>query len=292
MPVKHRPVRVLRPSGLTVCIVGVGGTGSALLHQLARLVFALKTGYEARERTNTWQAAPKPPEILLIDGDRVEPENASRQFFHPSDEGRNKARVLAERFAAAYGIGVRAFPEYLTAETDLAEHVPDGSSIVVGSVDNTPTRRLLHEKLLSYGHVVYLDSGNGAVALPEDPEHLDRYELHRIRESGWAGQVLCGVRIEGRTVIPFPGEVIPGLIEVDEEDPRDRHPEEPNCAAATAASPQRHATNLFASTVVMGLLTPLVSEGTLVNWRAFFDARKCFVRSDPAVDALLEVAAT
>lgn len=290
MPVKHKPVRVVRPSGLTVCVVGVGGTGSALLHQLARLVFALKTKYDSQETRDRWQVSSREPEILLVDGDRVEPQNASRQFFHPSDAGRNKAAVLAERFASAYGITVRALPEYLTAGTDLTVHVPEGS-IVVGCVDNTPTRRLLHEKLLAYDHVVYLDSGNGAVALPDDPGHLDRYELHRVRESGWAGQVLCGVRIEGKTAIPFPGEVIPGLIEADEDDPHDRHPDEPNCAEATEANPQRHATNLFASTVILGLLTPLLSEGALVNWRAFFDARKCFVRSDPAVDALLEVGA-
>lgn len=36
------------------------------------------------------------PEILLVDGDRVESRNASRQFFHPSDEGSNKAEVFAE----------------------------------------------------------------------------------------------------------------------------------------------------------------------------------------------------
>ncbi len=47
-----------------------------------------------------------------MDGDRVEPKNASRQFFRPSDAGRNEAEVLAERFAAAYGITVRALPEY------------------------------------------------------------------------------------------------------------------------------------------------------------------------------------
>lgn len=135
MPVKHKPVRVVRPSGLTVCVVGVGGTGSALLHQLARLVFALKTKYGSQETRDRWQVSPREPEILLVDGDRVEPNNASRQFFHPSDAGRNKATVLAERFAAAYGITVRALPEYLTAGADLTEHVPEGS-IVVGCVDN------------------------------------------------------------------------------------------------------------------------------------------------------------
>lgn len=50
----------------------------------------------------------------------------------------------------------------------------------------------------------------------------------------------------------------------------------------------RHATNLFASTVLMSSLTPSLGGG-LINCRTLFDARKCFVRSDPAVDALLEV---
>jgi hypothetical protein len=131
------------------------------------------------------------------------------------------------------------------------------------------------------------DSGNAAARVPDDPDHVDRYELAKIRDSGCEGRVLPGVRIRRESVVSFSGEVLPDLIAGDDRLPTG----EPSCGEATASEPQRHLTNPFAAITVLAYPTPLLSEGTLVHWRSFFDARRGYVRSAPAIDALREVAA-
>lgn len=266
-----KPVRVLDPARTHLVIVGIGGTGLYVLQQAARMLYGLK------------ELGREVPGVLLIDGDTVERKNLVRQYFLEADLGRNKALVAAERYATAYGLSISALPEYLDYDTSLNERIYEGA-IVVGCVDNSATRKLLHERLSAYKHVVYVDSGNAAASVPEDPEHIDRYDLARIRDSGWQGQVLAGVRTDGETRIPFPGEVLPDLIEGD-----DRLPHEVACGETTISEPQRHLTNLFAATTVLAYLTPLISQGTLLHARSFFDARNGTIRSHPALDCLLEV---
>lgn len=278
-----KPVRVIDPADTQLVIVGVGGTGGYVLQQVARLIY----GAKAQGRC----AVP----VLLIDGDTVEEKNLLRQYFLPQDVGRKKADVLAERYGRAYGLDIGSYPEYLTTEVNLAGDrawhnglVREGA-VVVGCVDNAGTRRLLHDKLHAYKHVVYLDSGNSAVPLPEDPAHLDRYGLAGIKASGWEGQVVCGVRHNGRSVVPFPGEVFPDLLEVVED--ADKVPGDPGfaCGHVVVSNPQRLMTNLMAATAVLSYLHTLLSDGTLLNHRTFFDARRGYVRSDSAIDAMLEV---
>ncbi len=112
-----------------------------------------------------------------------------------------------------------------------------------------------------------------------------RADRARIKESGWEGQVLCGVRKGGETVVPFPAEQIPDLLEGDDPPPK-RGPLRPGGGVpATAAR-----TNLFAATVLMTFLTPLLSDGTLLHHAAFFDARGGYLKSYPALNVLSEVA--
>ncbi|MDP9477849.1 MAG: ThiF family adenylyltransferase, partial [Actinomycetota bacterium] len=170
-----RPVRVLDPSRTRVVVFGVGGTGSYVVGQLARLLYGLK---EIRRETGLPNDRDRPcpgparraygdaarslvPGVLLVDGDRVSHGNLLRQYYLPPDVGRPKAAVSAKRYAAAYGLSIGALPRYLTPETDLKEFVPEGS-IVVSCVDNSKTRKILHEGLKRYHHVVYVDAGNAA----------------------------------------------------------------------------------------------------------------------------------
>lgn len=284
-----QPVRVIDPAKTTeLVIVGVGGTGGYVLQQVARLVFAMQE-----------QGRPMPI-ITLIDGDHVEEKNLLRQYFLPQDVGKNKAVVLARRYAAAYGIEIDAWPYYVASDTELCNDNPRQSwepnraesegalirrgAVVVGCVDNGPTRRHLHEKLKHLSHVVYIDSGNGAARAPNEVDHLDRYELAKAAAEGWAGQVICGVRWGGIQKLPFPGEVLPDLLD-GEDDPS----LVVSCQDAAASNPQRLMTNLMAATCVMTYLHTLLADGTITNARTFFDARKGFTRSDPAINQLLEV---
>lgn len=267
-----KPVRVIDPHRLqSIALVGVGGTGGYVLQQLARLLYGLK-----EQRTST-------PDVLLIDGDTVEEKNLLRQYFLPQDIGKNKASVLAERYARAYGLPISAYPHYLTRETSLDDLAIQNGSVVVACVDNGSTRRILHEKLSQLNHVVSIDSGNSAVTLPEHPEHLDRYQLAHLKNSGWEGQVVVGVRSQGKTVLPFPGEVFPDLME------EDQLPTEVSCGEVSVSNPQRLMTNLMAATTVMMILHTLLADGTILHHRTFFEARRGWMRSDAAVEQMLEV---
>ncbi len=298
---KPKPIRVFENSAnTTVVLVGAGGSGGYVLQQVCRLLYGLREEREERREPQAavqhpgedgpprrrQEAAPRlVPPVLLIEGDTVSEKNLRRQYFLPQDVGRNKAQVLAERYGAAYGLEVAAYPHYLTPDTDLATVVPEGS-VVVGAVDNARTRAILDEKLSAYRDVVYLDAGNAAVPpAPEDREPT-RAERVEARDAGWEGQVLCGVRKDGETILPFPAEQMPDLIQDDGE----LLPSEVPCGQAVVSNPQRHLTNITAATVLLSFLAPLLAEGALVNRMSLFCARTGYVRSHPALEALDEVA--
>jgi hypothetical protein len=64
-----KPVRVIDPHRTQLVIVGVGGTGLYVLQQAARLLYGLRV------------LGRRVPEVLLIDGDVVEPKNLVRDYF-------------------------------------------------------------------------------------------------------------------------------------------------------------------------------------------------------------------
>jgi hypothetical protein len=287
-----KPVRVLDPQETThLTVVGCGGTGGFVIKNACRLVWGLRERRRAAEDAPLLFGEDLPggvPEILLCDGDTVERKNLVRQDFVAADVGRPKALVLAERASAAYGLEVRAYPRYVKEATDLKQLAPEGG-IVVGCVDNADTRRTLHEKLSSYDDVVYVDAGNAGIELPEDPAALSRTELRKIRESGWSGQVVCGVRKGGETLLPFPADVMPDLIE-SAGGPEDLVPDEVPCGQVVVSAPQRHATNLWAAALIYDYLQDLLSDGTVLHASSFFDARRKYVKSYPAIDELDQVA--
>lgn len=278
------PVHVVDPQKTSLIMVGVGGTGGYVLQQVARLLYALR------------EQGKSIPSVLLIDGDIVEEKNLLRQYFLPQDLKRNKAEVLAGRYGQAYGLDIAAYPQYLNADTKFSELIDmvtprvayhqEAVPIVVGCVDNAPTRKILHDECKQLKHVVYIDSGNGSIDIPDDPAHLDRYQLSKIKGMGWDGQVVAGVRKNDADVLPFPGEVFPNLIEPDEEDV---HPSEVRCGEVVVSQPQRLMTNVMAATTVLTYLHTLLADGTLLHHRTFFDARKGFMRAEAAIDHMLEV---
>lgn len=121
--------RVVLPAveELTVILVGVGGTGSALALSLGRLAYHLKMkGVKVQ--------------VLFVDHDTVEAKNIGRQLFSPSEIGTNKAEALAFRLNAAFGLGVSAAPVPFTAvrfeEWASCFGHQTGANLLISAVDN------------------------------------------------------------------------------------------------------------------------------------------------------------
>lgn len=286
------PVRVLSRPPESIVLIGAGGTGGALLQPLCRLLYSMDE--LAREARNSprlvsddeWEidaAHQGAPSLTIVDGDTVQSYNIRRQIFVESDAGKRKALVLASRYSAAFGIEVDAYPHYLSpgiGPKDFAKIIPN-ESVVIGAVDNAATRRLLHERLGGYHEVVYLDAGNAGVPAQSTQTDQTPHELAATTDAGYDGQVACGARHNGSTILPFPADVFPELVEV--EDPDDRMPTEIPCGEAVVSQPQRLITNIQAATVLLSYLTPILTEGVVPNHLTFFDSRKGYQRSQRAV---------
>ena len=147
----NRPVKIV--------MLGAGGTGGHIAPHLYRLLHALD----------------RPVKVIIVDGDIVEGKNLVRQNFIAADLGRNKAQVLAERYASAFGMEAQYIPEFVESEETLSELVkpeclpvwmdsgkyPQELPILIGAVDNNRSRQLCHQVFQKSEELVYIDSGNG-----------------------------------------------------------------------------------------------------------------------------------
>ena len=165
-----------KESPVKIVMLGAGGTGGHIAPHIYRLLYAL----------------PRPARFIICDGDVVEMKNLVRQNFSPVDLGKNKARTLAERYSRVFGMEAEYVPHYIEDLSSLAEliqplqwkksqydwkTVPE-MVVLIGALDNNRTRQLCHQAFSEAENLIYIDSGNGQ----------------------FSGQVVCGIRKNGRTV--------------------------------------------------------------------------------------------
>jgi molybdopterin/thiamine biosynthesis adenylyltransferase len=184
--------------------IGIGGIGCALLPFLCRYL----------------QYSGEPARLTLIDGDRFEQANASRQAF--SRLG-NKAEVKAAELAREFeSLSFRAVPEYLTEE-NAVRHLQEGD-IVFLMVDNHASRRLVSRQAATLQNLTLISGGNDF----ED------------------GNVQVYLRRDGRDLTPSLTRYHPEIA-----DPQDRNPADLSCEELMAAGvPQL----LFANLMVAALM--------------------------------------
>ncbi|MGB0388381.1 MAG: PRTRC system ThiF family protein [Ardenticatenaceae bacterium] len=134
---------------LRVCLVGVGGTGSALALSLGRLAYHLR-----EKGLNV--------DITFVDHDTVEESNLGRQAFCPSERGWNKSETIALRLNTAFGLSIRAAPVKFQTSF-LSDWWGRGYSncLLIGAVDNHVARREIARAVEQHrGSVWWLDCGN------------------------------------------------------------------------------------------------------------------------------------
>lgn len=222
-----------------IVMIGAGGTGGHIAPHLYRLLHALF----------------RPSIVVICDGDIVEQKNLVRQNFVACDLRRNKAAVLAERYASAFGMESCYIPEFIESEDVLKKLLQpkekDALVILIGAVDNNRSRQLCNRVFYEARDLIYIDAGNGATT----------------------GQVVCGVRKSGRTV----RKPVAGFYR-DILDPTDKFPTELSCADAAVSSPQAITANLMAATLALCMLYNILATGELDTRMTTFSTKTVNVR--------------
>lgn len=221
-----------------IVMLGAGGTGGHIAPHLYRLLHAL-------ERT---------VEVIIADGDIVEEKNLVRQNFISCDLGRNKAQVLAERYASAFGMEIQYIPDFIETVEKLTAllkpkfsyAIPETLTILIGAVDNNKSRQLCHNVFNKSDNLIYIDSGNGE----------------------FTGQVVCGIRRKGKTYYKPLGEVYPDILE-----DTDKFPTELSCAEASVSAPQTIAANIMAATAVVAYLYNILVLGNIEVKKVTFSTK-------------------
>lgn len=162
--------------------------------------------------------------------------------------GENKARVLAERYSTVLGMETEYVPSFIEKLPDLMELIepkewelsPYSTKrtkemvLLLGCVDNNKTRQLCHQAFHQSEELIYIDSGNGK----------------------YTGQVVCGVRRNGRTIRKSIGGVHPEMLK-----DTDLFPSEISCAEAAQEDPQSIVANVTAATAVLIMVYNILTHG-------------------------------
>ena len=230
----ERPVKIV--------MLGAGGTGGYAAPHIYRLIHTLN----------------RPVHFLVADGDIVEEKNLVRQNFIHADLGRNKAAVMAERYASAFGMEIAYLPEFIENEDALAAlTAPDYSrkelAILIGAVDNNRSRQMCHEAFMRAKELVYIDSGNGQ----------------------YTGQVVCGIRRNGRTYYKPVGTLYPDILE-----DTDKFPTELSCAEAAVSAPQSVVANVMAATAILSYLYDILVLGDITVRNVTFSTKAIHMKPE------------
>ena len=238
-------MRFYQASPVKIILLGAGGTGGYIAPHLYRIACTLNRDIR----------------IIVVDGDVVEEKNLIRQNFAACDIGENKAKVLAERYSGTFGITTEYHPEFIEnvgllealTETECGYYsrLPE-LVILIGAVDNNRSRQMCHKVFCEAKNLVYIDSGNGE----------------------YTGQVVCGVRRNGKTLAKPIGGLYPDILKSE-----DSFPTELSCADHNLSAPQSIAANLLASTSVVTLLYHILVLGQLDVRSMTFSGRTLNVKS-------------
>jgi len=234
---------------VTIVMLGAGGTGGHTATHLYRLLHSLN----------------RYTQVVICDGDIVEEKNLVRQNFIAADLGKNKAQVLAERYATAFGLEVSYIPDFIEDKEKLArlvqpliyeagmyqQRIQDGLSILIGCVDNNRSRQLCHQVFMEANNLIYIDSGNGE----------------------YTGQVVCGVRRNGKTYYKPIGDVYPDVL-LD----NDKFPTQLGCAEAAVSAPQSIVANVTASTAIVSYLYNILVLGSIETRSITFSTKSINVK--------------
>lgn len=258
--------------------IGTGGTGGYVTQMIAQMmaIFNINGFY------------------LISDPDIIEEKNLKNQLFVKRDIGKKKADVLAKRYSSAYNLPIASYSEsYIESIEDIKSlfynnHIDIGNSVnnrslflpvIIGCVDNGYTRKIINDFFEWTGRCLYIDAGNDSAKVPSDfnrraMSEWTEQEKSDYENSGWTGQVVCGLKMNHQTLLAPPAEVFPNIISGD-----DIAPSELACSDIVVNDPQRLLTNRMAAMSVATYLNELFQSGTISNHITFFHAKQGYMKS-------------
>jgi len=230
---------------IDIVVVGAGGTGSAVLANLAQLAVALP------------QLGHPGIDVHAMDDDTVSQANVGRQLFSPADIGLSKAAVLVNRINLTYGLEWRA--NHARFDADGMRQMRDRPMVVIGCVDSRAGRAAMHawHERSDYNDDRYwLDCGNMA----------------------HSGQVVLGARSRLEVLLPSVGDLFPEVI----DGAADAGDDAPSCSLAEALTKQDLLVNRFMADAAVNLLWRMLRHGGLDSHGAFVDIASMSMRPIPA----------
>ena len=245
---------------LTVVLVGVGGTGSALAPALARLAHHLR-GIGVTMK------------MFFVDHDTIESRNILRQNFSASEVGYPKADALAFRLSALFGLSITSIPVPFSAArfgewTAGSERRP-GANLIIAAVDNYVARREIAEVVAA---------------------HDGRWHCLEVANEHESGQVLLGNVTEPDAVkvdklglcsgLPSPYVQEPMLLEPP---PADADPL--SCADLTLREEQSLVVNQMAAAIAADYAYQFLVRREVVQMATYFALGPVTVKSAPLTEA-------
>lgn len=241
-----------------IVVVGLGGTGSHLARNLARLLVHCRQNRQSV------------PELVFVDPDIVEEKNIGRQLFSPVELHQSKAVALARRYNYALGLEINAICEPLNAEKHIGRN-----DLICGCVDNHHARR---EIARAEGHT-WIDAGND----------FDHGQVVIGNNSDWDA-VFRGLeygREKHSSVLPNAGLLFPSLLEAEEQD--EVVDTQLSCAELVARGEQHLYINDFMANLVTHYVYQLLNREAVTSFVSFVNLKPYVnVRSVPFTKENLE----
>lgn len=197
--------------GINIIQIGVGGTGCILASNILKTMGAMPEEIKPRLF------------FTAVDFDVFEPKNLGRQLCIPPDMGKNKAKVIVQRYAPVYNLTEKQaayVDKKLESPEDLIKLMHPGyTNIIIDAVDKNTPRLHIHNAIKQwtdshrFAYTYLISCGNGE----------------------WNGQVGMGAFIKYRGVIlrhanrrspmdppyffsvPSPYAVCPELLDLEED---------------------------------------------------------------------------
>lgn len=225
-------------NNLSIYLIGTGGTGGFAFTNLARLL-----------------AGANVP-ISIFDGDIVEPKNLKRQQFGKADIDSPKAQALADW--ASYTIldcpPIGVINDYVTDSDELLAGIclstpDDAVPLIISSVDNVATRKLINQALEDLPEYIAIDSGNhdqgGQVVLTTNLEVVESQGFETPKQVKLANML----------------QVYPEIANIDDKNPG----LEQSCDDVVESEPQAMMANSRNGDIIANLVMSILGNKSIAG---------------------------